>query len=133
MEATELLERPDTSSPEAGRVALKFFFNIMEKWGCTPVQQRILLGGIGNTTFHKYRKLPNVRLPRDTQERISYIMGIHKALRILFSNSPERAYEWVYKANMAPPLNGQSALDFMLTGRVIDLADIRRYLGSVRG
>ncbi|QEA39625.1 DUF2384 domain-containing protein [Pistricoccus aurantiacus] len=133
MDAAELLERADTSSPEAGHVALKFFFNIMAKWGCTPSQQRILLGGIGNTTFHKYRKLPNVRLPRDTQERISYLMGIHKALRILFSNSPQRGYEWVHKANTAPPFNGRSALDFMLNGRVVDLADTRRYLDGVRG
>ncbi|GGX99216.1 hypothetical protein GCM10007160_28540 [Litchfieldella qijiaojingensis] len=133
MNAEELLERPDTTSPEAGRVALKFFFNIMELWGCTPAQQRVLLGGIGNTTYHKYKKLPQVRLPHDTLERISYLMGIHKALRILFSNSPDKAYEWVHKANAAPPFNGQSALEYMLHGRVVDLADTRRYLDSVRG
>ncbi|ANF58413.1 MbcA/ParS/Xre antitoxin family protein [Halotalea alkalilenta] len=133
METVERLERPDTASPEAGRVALKFFFNTMEKWGCTPAQQRVLLGGIGNTTYHKYKKLPLVRLPRDTLERISYLMGIHKALRIIFSNSPERAYGWVHSANAAPPFNGRSALDYMLNGRVMDLADTRRYLDGVRG
>lgn len=133
MRADTLPERPDTASPEAGRVALKFFFNVMELWGCTPTQQRILLGGIGNTTYHKYKKLPGVRLPHDTLERISYLMGIHKALRILFSGHPEKAYEWVCKANAAPPFNGQSALEYMLHGRVVDLADTRRYLDSVRG
>ena len=25
----------ELETPEAGRVALKFFFNLMERWGCT--------------------------------------------------------------------------------------------------
>ena len=133
MSAELLLEHSETASPEAGRVALKFFFHVMKLWGCSPAQQRALLGGIGNTTYHKYKKLPQVRLPHDTLERISYLMGMHKALRILFSNSLDKAYEWVHKPNAAPPFNGQSALDYMLQGRVVDLADTRRYLDGVRG
>jgi hypothetical protein len=118
---------------EAGRVALTFFFNLMEHWRCSKEQQRVLLGSIGNTTYFKYRKLPAIKLPRDTMERISYLMGIHKALRILFSQQPERAYEWVHKPNDAAPFNGQTALNYMLAGRVIDVADVRRYLDGVRG
>ena len=123
----------DITSGDAGRVALTFFFNLMEHWGCSKEQQCTLLGSIGNTTYCKYKKLPNVRLPHDTLERISYLMGVHKALRILFSNQPERAYEWVHKANAAPPFNGRSAMTYMLAGRVVDLADVRRYLDGVRG
>ena len=103
-------------SPDAGRVALKFFFNLMALWGCSVEQQRTLLGKVGNTTFYKYKQLPeNVRLPRDTLERISYLMGIHKALSIIFSNSRDRAYQWVSSPNTAAPFNGQSALSYMLT------------------
>ena len=122
-----------TDGAEAGRVALKFFFNLMEHWKCNREQQRILLGSIGHTTYFKYRKLPAVRLPHDTMERISYLMGIHKALRILFSQQPDRAYAWVHKANDAAPFNGKSALEYMLCGRVVDMADVRRYLDGVRG
>jgi hypothetical protein len=121
-------------SPDAGRIALKFFFNLMELWGCSVEQQRTLLGKVGNTTFYKYKQLPdNVRLPRDTLERISYLMGIHKALSIIFSNSRDRVYQWVSSPNNAAPFNGQSALSYMLTGRVVDIADVRRYLDGVRG
>jgi hypothetical protein len=121
-------------SPDAGRIALKFFFNLMELWGCSVEQQRTLLGKVGNTTFYKYKQLPsNVRLPRDTLERISYLMGIHKALSIIFSNSRDRAYQWVSSPNTAAPFNGQSALSYMLAGRVVDIADVRRYLDGVRG
>jgi hypothetical protein len=121
-------------SPDAGRVALKFFFNLMNLWGCSVEQQRTLLGKVGNTTFYKYKQLPdNVKLPRDTLERISYLMGIHKALSIIFSNSRDRAHQWVSSPNTAAPFNGQSALSYMLTGRVMDIADVRRYLDGVRG
>lgn len=30
---------PDITSGDAGRVALTFFFNLMEHWGCTKDQQ----------------------------------------------------------------------------------------------
>jgi hypothetical protein len=123
----------DLDTPEAGRVALTFFFSLMEHWGCTAEEQRALLGKIGNTTFYKYKHLPSVRLPHDTLERISYLMGIHKALSIIFSNSRERAYKWVSSPNTAAPFNGQSALRYMLAGRVVDIADVRRYLDGVRG
>ena len=125
--------RPDITSGDAGRVALTFFFNLMEHPPRSKDQQCTPPGAIGNTTYFKYKKLPNVRLPHDTLERISYLMGVHKALRILFSNQPERAYEWVHKANNTAPFNGQSALSYMLGGQVVDLADVRRYLDGVRG
>nr|WP_298140454.1 MbcA/ParS/Xre antitoxin family protein [uncultured Pseudomonas sp.] len=122
----------DPDSAKAGQVALKFFFNLMDKWNCTLEQQMVLLGSIGRSTLYKYRQLPEVRLPRDTMERVSYLMGIHKSLRILFGDKPS-TYEWVKKANSEAPFNGNSALQLMLAGGVVDLADVRRYLDGVRG
>lgn len=122
----------DPESAKAGQVALKFFFNLMDKWNCTLEQQMVLLGSIGRSTLYKYRQLPEVRLPRDTLERVSYLMGIHKSLRILFGDKPS-TYEWIKKANSEAPFNGNSALQLMLAGGVVDLADVRRYLDGVRG
>src|SRR5690606_3779692 len=107
-------------SPDAGRVALTFFFNLIAKRKCTAEAQLYLLGGICRTTCHKYRHLPDVRLPRDTQERTSYLMGIHKSLRILFGHG-DAAYEGVGKPNPPAPFNGRSAQEYMLAGRVVDL------------
>ena len=122
----------DIDSTKAGQVALKFFFNLMDKWHCSVEEQMVLLGSIGRSTLYKYRQLPEVRLPRDTMERVSYLMGIHKSLRILFGDKPS-TYEWVRKANSEAPFNGNSALELMLAGGVVDLADVRRYLDGVRG
>ena len=117
----------------AGKVALTFFFGLMEKWGCSVSEQKVLLGSVGNTTYHKYKSLPEVRLSHDLMERISYLMGIHKSLSIIFSNQLDNAYQWVSKPNMAAPFNGQSALQFMLSGRMTELSDVRRYLDAVPG
>ncbi|MDC9611631.1 MbcA/ParS/Xre antitoxin family protein, partial [Pseudoalteromonas sp. GABNS16H] len=55
-------------------------------------------------------------------ERISYVLGIYKALRIIYPTE-ERANAWPAKPNRA--FGGRSALDLMLEG---DLAKVRRYL-----
>ena len=120
------------SGKSVGKVALKGFFNITNEWGLKPAQQKILLGGIPDSTYAKYKTLPEVKLPNDMLERISYILGIYKALRILFPTM-DQAAQWVTKDNTAVPFNGHSALDYMLAGRITDLADVRRYLDWVRG
>ena len=125
------MQSTHSSSPSQGFVALKAFFAITARWGCSAEQQASLLGA--PQAFACYQRLDNetIELPQDSLERISYLLGIHKALRIIFSTNLERAYEWVSKPNQATPFNGKSALAYMLQGRVIDLADVRRYLDSM--
>lgn len=118
-------------TPRAGKVALVFFFRLMDKWGCSVAEQKVLLGSVGTTTYLKYKSLPDVCLSHDLMERISYLMGIHKSLRIIYSNQGENTYQWVSKPNRAAPFNGQSALQFMLSGRITELSDVRRYLDRV--
>jgi hypothetical protein len=59
-------------------------------------------------------------------------LGIYKALNILLP-SERSADEWVRKPNAAPIFHGQSALERMLAGSLVDLADVRRYLDAQRG
>jgi hypothetical protein len=119
-----------TDTPQAGRVALTFFFGLMEKWRCSAAEQKILLGSVSNDDYHTYKNLPEIRLSHDLMERISYLMGIHKSLQIIFSNQTENAYLWVGKPNKVDPFNGQSALQLMLSGRTDELVAVRRYLAS---
>ena len=65
-------------------------------------------------------------------ERISYVLGIHKALEILFPD-PVRADAWVRRPNDAPLFGGRSALERMLGGNVSDLYVVRQYLDAQRG
>ena len=57
-------------------------------------------------------------------------MGIHKALRIIFSEA-QRGYAWIKAGNTA--FAGSSALDVMLGGELTDIMRVRRYLDATRG
>jgi hypothetical protein len=117
---------------ELGATALTAFFNITAGWGLAAEEERVLLGSPPRSTFFKWKSEKAARLSADTLERISYIMGIYKGLRILLPTE-EAANSWVKRPNTARGFAGKSALERMLAGRVIDLADVRRYLDAERG
>ena len=127
---------PGLGSPDAARLApagLRAFARIASLWGLSIDEQLTLLGAPPRSTFFAWRKTPErANLSRDTLERISNILGIYKALQILFPD-PAVADAWVRKANSAPGFAGRSALDRMLAGNVSDLNTVRRYLDAVRG
>ncbi|MCA8908000.1 MAG: DUF2384 domain-containing protein [Rhodospirillaceae bacterium] len=112
--------------------ALRTFFSIADLWKLSAEEQIKLLGGVARSTFYKWRSDPNTVLSKDTLERISYILGIYKALQILLPNE-RAADEWVKRPNTALPFGGRSALDRMLSGQVADLFVVRQYLDAERG
>ena len=106
--------RPAYDPRRVSSAALQGFFNLSEHWGLTATQERILLGSPPESTFFKWKADKTARrLGRDVLDRISYLLGIYKALNILLP-SPQAADEWVKKPNAAPMFQGQSALDRML-------------------
>jgi len=121
------LDRKALSGP-----ALRTFFRIADLWGLSVEEQMTLLGVASRSTFFKWKKEKDALLPKDTLERISYILGIYKALQILLPN--ERAADmWIRRPNTAPPFGGQAALTRMLSGHVSDLYVVRQYLDAQRG
>ena len=120
--------------PQAGLggPALRAFFKLAERWDLRIVEQRKLLGDPPESTFYKWKREQDGALSRDTLERISYLLGIFKALAILFPDAP-RADEWLRKPNEAPTFGGKSALERMLSGNVADLFVVRQYLDAQRG
>ncbi len=112
--------------------ALRTFFRIAEAWKLNTENQVKLLGEPSRATFFNWKKSRDVDLYRDTLERISYIVGIYKALQILLPE-PAAADAWVRKPNTAPLFGGKSALERMLTGYVSDLFLVRQYLDGQRG
>lgn len=117
---------------ELGGAGLRAFGNIAEAWGLSVAEQLTLLGIPSRSTFFKWRRERNPNLPRDTLERLSYLLGIYKSLQILLPDT-RAADEWVRKPNDAPPFGGRSALERMLSGQVADLYVVRQYLDAQRG
>ncbi len=117
---------------DAGGAALRAFFRISAAWGLKNAEARRLLGDPPESTYYKWKKQQAGAPGRDVLERISYLLGIFKALAILFPE-PARADAWIRKPNAAGPFAGQSALDRMLSGNVADLYVVRSYLDAQRG
>jgi hypothetical protein len=107
---------------------LEAFFMIAEKWRLTTDEQIALLGSPGRSTFFKWKKEGGT-LPADTRERLSHLLGIWKALRILFTQD-ERGEAWVRAKNRY--FDGASAVDVMLEG-MTGIIRVRRYLDAQRG
>lgn len=113
-------------------VALRAFFRIADLWDLTVDEQMKLLGLTTRSTFFNWQKDPEVSVPKDTLERISYILGIYGALQILLPND-KAADGWLKRPNANPLFAGKSALDRMLSGQVADLYTVRQYLDAQRG
>jgi hypothetical protein len=116
----------------AGGAGLRAFTRIAELWHLSIPEQLALLGITSRSTYFKWRKEPQPRLPRDTLERLSYLMGIYKALQLLLPDT-QAADEWIRRPNQAPLFGGKSALERMLSGNVADLYTVRQYLDAQRG
>lgn len=108
---------------------LEAFFGMAERWRLSTDDQILLLGSPGRSTFFKWKK-EGGSLPADTRERLSHLLAIWKALRILFTVD-ERGEEWIRAPNRY--FDGASALDVMLEGSVASLYRVRRYLDAQRG
>lgn len=104
--------------------------NLFERWGLTDDQASRLLGDISVRTYQRWKAGAPGRAGIDLAERMSNLLGIHKALRLLFRDA-QRGYRWVTRANT--DFGGRSALEVMLDGRITDLMRVRRYLDARRG
>jgi len=112
--------------------ALRAFYGLASLWKLSVAEQMTLLGISARSTYFQWKKHPDTALPKDTLERISYLLGIYKALQILLPEAAA-ADAWVRQPNQAPLFGGRSALDRMLSGHVADLFEVRRYLDAQRG
>ena len=108
---------------------LRAVLNLFEKWGLRPAESRVLLGSPAERTLQRWRSGQIAGVPHDTVYRLGCLLGIHNALRYMFS-VPERGYEWVKKPNEA--FGGASALDKMLQGAPTDIAEVRAFLDAER-
>lgn len=108
---------------------LEAFFEVAERWKLSTDEQIILLGSPGRSTFFKWKK-EGGNLPHDTTERLSHILSIWKALRILFTQD-ERGEAWISEPN--DYWDGRTALEIMLGGEMSALLTVRQYIDAQRG
>ena len=112
-----------------GCVGLHAFFEIAKLWELNDIERLRLLGQTDHDVIHAWANGEGSDVSKDTLERISYILGIFKAINILLP-LPERANAWMRTPNKVPLFGGQSALERMTAGNVSDLYVVRKYLDA---
>jgi Protein of unknown function (DUF2384) len=132
--ATRVDTRPPafTAEPLSAEEAAAMFraaVNLFRRWQLTDDQAATLLD-LPVRTYARWKAGEQGRIDRDTRARLSNLMGIHKALRIIFHEAG-RGYRWIRAANDS--FGGRSALDVMLGGELTDLMRVRRLLDAERG
>ena len=111
--------------------ALKAFFNIAARWQVRDEDARALLGGVSNGPYYQMKKNPDRVLDADTLLRISYLVGIFKALHILHGDT--LADEWMRLPNANRIFGGRTPLGYMLGGGLPAFETVRRLLDARRG
>jgi hypothetical protein len=126
IDLTSRLERERLSAS-----ALKAFFKLVDRWDIRDEDARSLLGGVSNGPYYTWKKQPERVLDVDALTRISYLIGIFKALNILYGE--KLADEWVRLPNTNRIFGGRTPLDYMARGGVPALQTVRRLLDARRG
>jgi hypothetical protein len=126
----------DLSDPAIRRrlslAAVKGFLSLMEKWGLRDPDARQLLGGMSTGSFYGLKKEPKGRvLDQDMLTRISLLIGIFKALNILYS--PKLADAWMTLPNSNPMFQGLSPLAYIVQRGQPGMVHVRQLLDARRG
>ena len=128
-------ELVDITSPlereRLGPSALRAFFNIAKCWHLRDEDAMRLLGGVASSSYYAMKKSPRRILDADTMLRISYLVGIFKALNILHGKS--LADRWVTLPNRNPIFRGIPPLEYMIRGGIPAIQVVRRLLDARRG
>ena len=111
-----------TDNAQAG-AGLRTFARIVGKWDVPASDAMALLGVDSRSTYYELlrraRETREVKgLSRDQLDRLSYLLGIYAAIRVLFPHSEESRNQWVSRANTAHLFGGRSPLEIMRSGMI---------------
>ena len=112
--------------------ALRTFFGVARAWQLSAAEERALLGWPPSSTFHKYKSGDAGVLSFDTLTRISLVLGVYKALQILYAE-PAFADRWLRMPNVNPLFGGRPPLAFLIDNGIDGLFQLRRLLDARRG
>lgn len=131
---SETLAEPleGVSRTEMAKAGLQALSAIAGEWGLNTEQQRRLLGNPGRSRFFDLKGGRQSRLSDDELDRLAYLTGIYAALNILYD--ADNTLLWLRNPSEPDSIwRGQSPLDYMLSGKLVALADVYRYLNGLRG
>lgn len=130
----------DLASEEERVGQAKLMMRLFELWRLDTSTQLQLLGlsSTSRALLSRYRKDTALPATRDVQDRVGWLLAIHKALGLLYPLNDSLRYGWVKQRNQAftshtTPAETLTPLEYMLADGLIGLAKVARYLDWQRG
>ena len=111
--------------------AVPAFFKIAHAWGVRDESARHLLGGVSNGVFYQLKRGDKKTLDQDKLTRISLLVGIFRALNVLYSRT--LADGWMSLPNANPMFEGDAPLSYMIKGGLPAFVRVRQLLDARRG
>ena len=111
--------------------AVKGFFKLADQWSLTDDECRRLLGDLPSSTYYLWKSAPPKILETDRLLRISYLLGIYKALNILFTK--KIASDWMKLPNSNPIFGGKTPISVVTNQGLVALHQVRTLLDARRG
>ncbi|WP_430520606.1 MbcA/ParS/Xre antitoxin family protein [Aliivibrio sp.] len=106
--------------------------NILSSWGCSVQQSQNILK-LSSTSYHKFKANPEkTNLSDDQLERVSYLLNMHQALRIVFSNN-ENVSGFMSMKNSNDYFAGRTPLEIINSGKFSDLYEVTKRIDALRG
>jgi hypothetical protein len=127
--AVDLSDR--TAQIRLSRAAVPAFFKLAEAWTLRDEAARQLLGGISNGAFYQLKRAGKKTLDQDKLTRVSLLLGIFRALNILYGR--KLADVWIGLPNANPMFAGDTPLSYMLKGGLPAFVRVRQLLDARRG
>ncbi|MEW6254688.1 MAG: MbcA/ParS/Xre antitoxin family protein [Pseudomonadota bacterium] len=115
---------------------LRTFVALADLWDLTEMQRLRMLGSPARSTYYNWVKTAqqhrDLTLDFDTLIRISAVLGIWSALRILHDTEGE-SIGWLRGPHQGVVFGGRPPLDLMSSGTQDALLATRRFLDAARG
>ncbi len=131
----DLRKVPDLTDPATRKrlspAAVEAFFKIAGNWDLKNQDAMALLGGVSHGRYYQLKGNRKGVLTQDELTRVSFLIGIFKALNILFSR--KLATQWVSRPNDNPMFANAPPLELLVRGGVPGMLGVRRLLDSRRG
>jgi len=110
--------------------AIDGIVRLAEMWRLTSAETCAVLGDLSESTWFSMKNGERSGvLSQDTLTRISMLVGVFGALRLLFTE--HLADEWVLLPNKSPLYGGRRPLDVMMEGGIPALLDVRRHIDAL--
>jgi hypothetical protein len=114
---------------------LRTFLNIADLWSLTEEQRRLILGFPSRSTYHNWSKRArehrSLMLTVDVLTRISAILGIYGALRVLHADD-RQGTAWLRTPHNSIIFGGHPPLQLMTCGTQDGLLTVRRFVDGAQ-